>query len=116
MSNFDLTSRCNLRCEGCFYFEGDDYEQATEEEDWRVADFFAGQARRGVTFVSLVAAEPALEQDRLEIANRFLPRGAIFTNGTIKIRSSINYPIVISIWGDPETTARFAAAARSGRR
>jgi len=108
VSNVDVTSRCNLRCEGCFYFEGDDYKQATEEEElvaWRA--FFADQERRGVTFVSLVGAEPALEQERLEMANRFLPRGAIFTNGTIKIRPSINYTIVISIWGDAETTETF---------
>ena len=111
VSNVDVTSRCNLKCEGCFYFEGDDYKQATEEEEsttWRI--FFADQARRGVTFVSLVGAEPALEQKRLEIANQFLPRGAIFTNGTIKIRPSINYPIVISIWGDAETTQTFRGA------
>jgi len=50
VSNVDVTSRCNLRCEGCFYFEGDDYKQATEEEDlarWRA--FLEDQARRGVT-------------------------------------------------------------------
>lgn len=108
VSNFDLTSRCNLRCEGCFYFEGDDYKQATEQEDlarWHA--FFEDQARRGVTFASLAGAEPALEQDRLEIANHYIPRGAIFTYGTIKIRPSINYSIVISIWGDPETTEAF---------
>jgi hypothetical protein len=108
VSNFDLTSRCNLRCEGCFYFEGDDYKQAAEQEslaDWHV--FFEEQARRGVTFASLAGAEPALEQDRLEIANRFIPRGAIFTNGTIRIRPSIRYAIVISIWGDAATSATF---------
>jgi MoaA/NifB/PqqE/SkfB family radical SAM enzyme len=108
VSNFDLTSRCNLRCEGCFYFEGDDYKQATEQEDlaiWR--EFFLDQKRRGVTFASLAGAEPALEQDRLAIANEFIPRGAIFTNGTIKIRPSINYSIVISIWGDAQTTEAF---------
>jgi MoaA/NifB/PqqE/SkfB family radical SAM enzyme len=108
VSNFDLTSRCNLRCEGCFYFEGDDYKQATEQVDlatWR--SFFQDQARRGVTFASIAGAEPALEQDRVAIANEFLPRGAIFTNGTIRIRPSIKYAIVISIWGDPATTAAF---------
>lgn len=108
VSNFDLTSRCNLRCEGCFYFEGDDYKQAIEQEDlarWRA--FFKEQARRGVTFASLVGAEPALVQNRLEIANQYIPRGAIFTNGTIKIRPSIDYAIVISVWGDPETTEAF---------
>lgn len=108
VSNFDLTSRCNLRCEGCFYFEGDDYKQATEQEDLaRWQTFFEDQARRGVTFASISGAEPALEQDRLQIANRCIPRGVIFTNGTIKIRPSINYSIVTSIWGDAGTTEAF---------
>src|SRR5437016_3859011 len=63
VSNFDLTSRCNLFCEGCFYFEGEDYKRAKEQNDldqWR--EFFREQARRGITFASLAGAEPALEQ------------------------------------------------------
>lgn len=108
VANIDVTSRCNLRCEGCFYFEGDDYKRAPENNDiadWQ--DFFHEQAREGVTFASLVGAEPALCQDRLAAANNFIPRGAIFTNGTIKIDPAIQYAIVISIWGDQAATSSF---------
>src|SRR5579872_5316443 len=108
VSNFDLTSRCNLFCEGCFYFEGDDYKRAKEQESldvWR--EFFCAQQRRGVTFASIAGAEPALEQERLKIAREYIPRGAIFTNGTIRIDPSIRYTVVISIWGDERTTAEF---------
>lgn len=108
VSNFDLTSRCNLFCEGCFYFEGDDYKKAKEQENldvWR--EFFREQQRRGVTFASIAGAEPALEQERLAIARQYIPRGAIFTNGTIRINPAIRYTIVISIWGDERTTAEF---------
>jgi MoaA/NifB/PqqE/SkfB family radical SAM enzyme len=107
-NNYDLTSRCNLFCEGCFYFEGDDYKRAKEQADlskWR--DFFRSQAEMGVTFANIAGAEPALEQRRIAAAHEFLPRGSVFTNGTIKIDRSFNYTILISVWGDEKTTAEF---------
>jgi hypothetical protein len=107
-NNYDLTSRCNLRCEGCFYFEGDDYKRAEEEMDlakWRT--FFTDQARRGVTFANLAGAEPALEQRRVRIAHELMPRGSVFTNGTIKIDPAVGYTVLISVWGDEATTAEF---------
>lgn len=73
-NNYDLTSRCNLFCEGCFHFEGDDYKTAVEENDirkWR--GFFRAQAKRGVTFASIAGAEPGLEQERLMAANEACP-------------------------------------------
>jgi hypothetical protein len=106
--NYDLTSKCNLFCEGCFYFEGHDYKRAKEQVDvaqWR--DFFRRQAEEGITFANIAGAEPALVPRRLEAAYSFLPRGTIFTNGTIKIDRAIGYTIVISVWGDEKTTSEF---------
>jgi len=106
-NNYDLTSRCNLFCEGCFYFEGDDYKRAKEEFDllkWRA--FFKTQGEQGVTYANIAGAEPALEQRRIAIAYEFIKRGCVFTNGTIKIDPSIGYAILISVWGDELTTAK----------
>jgi len=108
VSNVDVTSRCNLRCEGCFYFEGDDYKQATEEEDLAaLAGFFRrpGAAR----------CQPCEPRRRRAGAGAGSPRNRKRTHPprrnlyqrTIKIRPSINYSIVISIWGDAETTEMF---------
>lgn len=107
-NNYDLTSRCNLFCEGCFYFEGDDYKQATEVTDlekWGL--FFKQQAAAGVSFAFFAGAEPALAQDRLMLAAQHIPRGSIHTNGTIRIRPEIPYSIQISVWGDEDTTSHF---------
>ena len=107
-NNYDLTSRCNLFCEGCFYFEGDDYKQASENMDvtsW--GRFFAQQAESGVTFAFFAGAEPALAQDRLREAAKHIPRGSVHSNGTIRIAPDIPYSIQISVWGDDETTAHF---------
>lgn len=99
-SNYDITSLCNLRCEGCLYFSGNDYKKHTEEdskEKWH--EFFKSEAERGINFAYLAGAEPSLVQDRIKAAESYIQRGAIFTNGTKKIDSSINYKIHISIWG-----------------
>jgi hypothetical protein len=106
--NYDLTSRCNLFCEGCFYFEGEDYKQAKEVTDAvRWADFFRDQAVSGVTFGFFAGAEPALVQERLVAAAGHIPRGSIYTNGTMRIRSDIPYSIQVSVWGDADTTRHF---------
>lgn len=106
--NYDLTSRCNLFCEGCFYFEGDDYKRAREVSD--VAEwekFFRDQAAAGVTFGFFAGAEPGLAQDRLVVAAQHIRRGSVNTNGTIRIRADIPYSIQISVWGDDDTTRHF---------
>jgi len=104
-NNYDLTARCNLFCEGCFFFEGDQQNRAIEEHDsakWRA--LFEAEAKRGVTFANFVGAEPSLAQDRLAAAHDYLTRGVIFTNGTIKIDRAIRFAIQISIWGDEAST------------
>lgn len=104
-NNYDITSRCNLSCEGCFYFEGDYYKRAHEETDlekWRA--LYRQEAARGVTFANFVGAEPSVEPQRIALAQDYLKRGVIFSNGTIKISPSISYTILISVWGDEATT------------
>lgn len=102
-SYFEITSRCNLRCEGCFYFDGG-YHLNREEDDiekWRAR--FADEYARGTRFVYLVGAEPALEQDRLFAANEYFRSGLVGTNGTVRIDPAITFKLHLSVWGDPET-------------
>lgn len=110
-NNYDMTSRCNLFCEGCYYFEGDDYKQAAEEHilgRWEA--LFEREAARGVTFANFVGAEPALVQDRIALATKYLKRGVIFSNGTIKIDRAIPYTIILSVWGDEDATGALRGA------
>ncbi len=56
-NNHDITSRCNLFCEGCYYFEGDDHKSAKEEHD--LAKWYAlhhAKVDRGVIFPNYVRA------------------------------------------------------------
>jgi sulfatase maturation enzyme AslB (radical SAM superfamily) len=102
-SQYDVADKCNLTCEGCLYFAGHDHDGTREVTSLDQVDrFFANEAARGVNFAQLGGAEPALAPEKLQIIARHIPRGLIFTNGTITIDPSIRYRIHISIWGEGE--------------
>lgn len=106
--NIDLTNRCNLFCEGCFFFEGDDYKNAKEEMDaikWR--HFFKSRNEDGGNYIAFAGGEPALEQKRIVMAQDYMPNGLVVSNGTIRLSEEIRYNIHISVWGDEDHTARF---------
>lgn len=99
-SNYDITSFCNLTCEGCLYFEGSDYlghKESNSLDKW--ADFFQAEANRGVNFVYIAGAEPSFVIDRIRIAHAKINKGVVFTNGTKFIPKDISYRIHVSIWG-----------------
>lgn len=99
-SQYDVSDMCNLKCEGCLYFMGNDRYGAQEVVSLDMVDrFFAAEAERGVNFAQLGGAEPALSPDRLKIIAKHIPRGLIFTNGTIPIDQEIRYRLHISVWG-----------------
>lgn len=96
---YEVATRCNLFCEGCYYFS-DDFKPIEGVEDVDTWDrFFAAEAERGVTMAYFVGAEPALHQDRLIAAGKYFPYGNIGTNGTIRIDPSVPYRIGVSVWG-----------------
>jgi hypothetical protein len=110
-SNYDIARICNLRCEGCLFFEGTDYVSHLDtrtDAEWE--EFFAAERRRGVNFAYLGGAEPALEPRRMRLAAKHIPRGVVFTNGTVPIDPSLPYTLHVSIWG----TAKQAKVLRGG--
>jgi hypothetical protein len=106
-STYEITDRCNLRCEGCFFFDGDEYagrSELTENAQWEA--FFAAEAGRGINFAYLAGAEPSMVPDRLKIAAEHFPRGTIVTNGTRRIDPALPFRLHISLWGDGEMSAK----------
>jgi len=111
-STYDMTSRCNVRCDGCYYFEGDK-QHALDNVDvaaWR--DLFRAERDRGITFVVLAGAEPALVPELLEVCYGEIPRGAIASNGLVRIPASVGYRIHVSVWGNDATSERVRKAKR----
>jgi len=108
ISGYDVTSHCNLRCEGCHYFEGPHAGGMAEVRDaqsWR--KFFEAERARGITFPHIAGAEPALVPGRLEAAARVFDQGLVYTNGSLPIDSDLPFMLHISLWGGRETDARF---------
>lgn len=110
---YEITQRCNLKCEGCYYFEGSLGELVPEQQDPHAWDeFFASEAERGVSIAYFVGAEPALEQERLVAASRYFAYGNIGTNGTVRIDPVVPYRVAISMWaGDDDTDRKLRGAS-----
>lgn len=109
-STYDMSNRCNLRCDGCYYYEGEK-QFAAENMDtgaWRA--LMQAEAARGITYVVLAGAEPSLVPELLEVCYREMPLGSIATNGFKKIPASVGYKIHISVWGNDETSLRVRRA------
>lgn len=116
---YEVSTRCNLLCEGCYFFESSDAETRTMDpgasvESWRA--FFESEANRGVTMAYLVGAEPALHQDRLKAAAGLFDYAQIGTNGTVYIDPEIRYRVTISVWATDEATDRKLRGASTFRK
>lgn len=109
-STYDMTRRCNIKCEGCYFYEGD--KQFTSEnmdlEAWR--SLMKAEKERGITYVVLAGAEPALVPQLLAVCYQEMPLGAIASNGLKLIPTSVSYKIHISVWGNDETSRRVRKA------
>ena len=114
---YEISTRCNLFCEGCYHFS-DDFAPPANEVNDRAAweDFFAAESARGVTMAYFVGAEPALEQDRLIAAAPHFSYGNIGTNGIIRLDPAIPYRIGVSVWGvDEEVDTSLRGASAFGK-
>ncbi|MCF3933033.1 radical SAM protein [Acuticoccus sp. M5D2P5] len=109
---YEVTQRCNLFCEGCYYFEGDKPRDLPEESDVsRWEDFFRAERDRGVTMGYFLGAEPSMEPKRLVAGAKYIPHGNVGTNGTKKIPEEVPFRIQISIWGDEATDKKLRGGA-----
>ena len=111
-STYDVASRCNLRCEGCYYYEGTKQfaRENGDPEAWRA--LFRDERARGITYVVLAGAEPALVPEVLQACHETIPLGCIATNGVIRISDTVGYKVHISVWGDDATSERVRGMPR----
>ena len=109
-STYDMSNRCNIRCDGCYYFEGDK-QFAVENRDpeaWQ--RLMQEEKARGITYVVLAGAEPSLVPELLEVCFKEMPLGCIASNGYKFIPESVGYKIHISVWGNDETSSEIRNA------
>jgi hypothetical protein len=104
-STYDMCNRCNLRCDGCYYYEGAKQfaRENSDPEAWR--ELMRKEKARGITYVVLAGAEPSLVPEILEVCFAEMPLGCIATNGVCRVDPAVGYRIHISVWGNDETSA-----------
>ncbi len=105
-STYDMTNRCNIRCDGCYFYEGEKQyaENNTDPESWR--RHMEAEKKRGITYAVLAGAEPSLVPELCQVCFDVIPLGAIATNGVQPIPPSVGYKIHISVWGNDQTSQR----------
>jgi len=109
-STYDMTSRCNIRCEGCYYYTGEKQhcEDNRDTGAWR--RLLRAEKERGITFVVLAGAEPSLVPELCRACFDEIPLGAIATNGLKPLPRDIDYRIHISVWGNDRTSEKVRRA------
>ncbi len=103
-STYDMTNRCNIRCDGCYFFNGEKQfaPENLNETAWQ--GLMEAEKARGITFAVLAGAEPSLVPHLCRICADTIPLGAIATNGLKAIPQDIDYRIHISVWGNDSTS------------
>lgn len=102
---YEVSNHCNLKCEGCYYFDSDTYKPHLHNKkkynsEWEA--FLQNEVDKGVTMPYFLGAEPAMEEHRLITASKYFKRGNIGTNGTIHLDPEIQFRISISAWSASE--------------
>jgi hypothetical protein len=110
-STYDMTNRCNIRCEGCYYYTGEKQfaDEVVDIEAWR--RLLQAEKERGITFAVLAGAEPSLTPQLCRVCHETIPLGAIATNGLKSMPADIDYRIHISVWGNDRTSKTIRGAA-----
>ncbi|MFI7241566.1 4Fe-4S cluster-binding domain-containing protein [Streptomyces qinglanensis] len=97
-----LTTACNIRCKGCWYFEGGFDTAVRETSDPGLIRAFAEKlAADGVTQATLIGGEPTLVLDRVRPFVEHLPYLTISTNGLrpLPMDGFENVAVGISLFG-----------------
>jgi hypothetical protein len=97
-----LTTTCNIRCTGCWYFEGGFDQAVSETSDPKVINAFVDKlVAEGFTQATLIGGEPTLVLNRIAPFVEKLPYVTISTNGLrpLPVSGFENVGVAISIFG-----------------
>ncbi len=107
---YDMTKRCNIRCEGCYYFAGEKQFADDNKSEGSWQHLMESEKERGITFAVLAGAEPSLVPNLCKICSQVIPLGAIATNGLKPLPREIDYRVHISVWGNDVTSQTLRGA------
>jgi len=110
--SLDITHKCNLRCQGCYFFSEDMDRVGRSGDEQAFDSLVERELQRGTNFVTVVGGEPGLVPDRLRKLHAHF-RVNVASNGLIRIPTEglEGMPIGVAVWGDHATDSEL----RGGR-
>ncbi|MGH3840423.1 MAG: radical SAM protein [Pseudonocardiaceae bacterium] len=114
-----VTNSCNIRCKGCWYFEGGFDSAVRELSDLDEIRVFVQKLREaGITQATLIGGEPTLVPRRIEPFIESLPYVTISTNGLRPMpkQGFENIAIAVSLFGGGPLDDDLRAIRVSGTR
>lgn len=118
-SEYLLTNGCNIRCEGCWFFEHDFDKSAKELRDLGGVRAFARKEReRGITYAIIIGGEPTLIPDRVAAFVEVMDYVTISTNGLrlLPVEGFENVAVQISLFGGGQLDDQLRAIKPGGQR
>jgi Fe-coproporphyrin III synthase len=110
VGSIDVTNRCNLRCEHCYFFAEDhDNERELSIEVWVEKLEAMKAAGHPMMLCTWVGGEPMVRKQLIEVGRHYFKHNTIVTNGTMELQNWPNCTWVISIDGTEEALARMRA-------
>ena len=119
ISEYNITSACNLRCKGCWFFEYELDKRAKDTKDLGfVADFLKKERRRGINTALLIGGEPSLFPDKVATFVEHMDYVTVVTNGLKKFPSEgfENVALLVAVFGGGHHDDRLRAIKPGGRR
>lgn len=110
VGSIDVTNRCNLRCEHCYFFAEDHKgEKELSVEGWVAKLEEMKAAGHPMLLCTWVGGEPLVRRNLIEVGRKYFRHNTIVTNGTMELPAWTDCNYVISIDGTEEAFARMRA-------
>jgi sulfatase maturation enzyme AslB (radical SAM superfamily) len=83
VSEYQLTNACNIRCEGCWFFEYEHDKETREVNDLESLKLFVQheKSNRKINSALLIGGEPTLFPDRIQIFREHMKYVTVSSNG-----------------------------------
>jgi MoaA/NifB/PqqE/SkfB family radical SAM enzyme len=117
-SEYSLTSACNIRCTGCWFFEHK-FDETRDEKDIAVLrSFIETEVKRGVNAALLIGGEPTLFPERVAEYVRAMEFVTISSNGLHRfpVEGFETVAIALSLFGGGPVDDHLRAIKPSGKR
>lgn len=101
VANYDITGKCNQKCEHCYFYRSYDHGTELSDDEW--AKVFRAHRNNGISTAVLTGGEPTLRPAVIGCADEIFENLLIVSNGMIKVKPNIQRRVFVSIDGIGKT-------------